>query len=109
MPLNIFVLAKQVIDPEMPRSAFQVDRENRRVVSPSTLPPVVNGFDENAVEASLRIKDSQAAVITVISMGTELRPGRDEETPLHGRRQPGASPRRRFRQHGGPASSWPVF
>ena len=69
MPLNIFVLAKQVIDPEMPRSAFQVDRENRRVVTPSTLPPVVNGFDENAVEAALRIKDTQDAVITVISMG----------------------------------------
>ena len=69
MSLKIFVLAKQVIDPEMPRSAFQVDRDNRRVVTPPTLPPVVNGFDENAVEASLRIKDSEPAEITVISMG----------------------------------------
>lgn len=69
MSLKIFVLAKQVIDPEMPRSAFQVDRENRKVVTPPTLPPVVNGFDENAVEAALRIKDSQDAEITVISMG----------------------------------------
>ena len=69
MSLKIFVLAKQVIDPEMPRSAFQVDRDNRRVVTPPTLPPVVNGFDENAVEASLRIKDSTPAEITVISMG----------------------------------------
>ena len=68
MPLNIIVLAKQVIDPEMPASAFQVDRENKRVVTPLSIPPVVNGFDENAVEAALRIKDAQEANITVISL-----------------------------------------
>ena len=69
MPLNIIVLAKQVIDPEMPASAFQVDRENKKVVTPASIPPVVNGFDENAVEAAMRIKDAQEANVTVISMG----------------------------------------
>ncbi len=69
MALNIAVLAKQVIDPEIPMSAFQVDRENRRVVTPANVPPVVNGFDENAVEAALQIKDAQEAIITVVSMG----------------------------------------
>ncbi|MCE2463973.1 MAG: electron transfer flavoprotein subunit beta, partial [Dehalococcoidia bacterium] len=69
MSLNIVVLAKQVIDPEMPVSAFQVNRESRSVVTPSNIPPVVNGFDENAVEAALQIKESQGATITVISMG----------------------------------------
>ncbi len=69
MSLNIVVLAKQVIDPEMPMSAFQVDRENRQVVTPANIPPVVNGFDENAVEAALRIKDTQDATVTVLSMG----------------------------------------
>ena len=69
MPLKIVVLAKQVIDPEMPASAFQIDRENKKVVTPASIPPVVNGFDENAVEAALLIKDNQEASITVISMG----------------------------------------
>ena len=69
MPLNIVVLAKQVIDPEMPMSAFKVDRENRQVVTPANIPPVVNGFDENAVEAALQIKDAQGANITIISVG----------------------------------------
>jgi electron transfer flavoprotein beta subunit len=69
MSLNIIVLAKQVIDPEMPLSAFQIDQESREIVTPSTIPPVVNGFDENAVEAALRIKDTQEASVTVISMG----------------------------------------
>ena len=72
MALNIAVLAKQVIDPEIPMSAFQVDRENRRVVTPANVPPVVNGFDENAVEAALRIKDDQEATITVVSMGVSF-------------------------------------
>ncbi len=69
MPLNIIVLAKQVIDPEMPTSAFQVDRDNKRVVTPANIPPVVNGFDENAVEAALQLKDAHGATIKVISMG----------------------------------------
>ena len=70
MPVKIGVLAKQVIDPEMPMTAFQVNSAEKRVVTPSTIPPVVNGFDENAVEAALLIKDSQEATVTVISMGT---------------------------------------
>ncbi len=69
MALNIIVLAKQVIDPEMPMSAFRVDRENRQVATPPNIPPVVNGFDENAVEAALQIKAARGAAITVISMG----------------------------------------
>ena len=70
MPLKIAVLAKQVIDPEMPMAAFRVDSEAKKVVTPPNIPPVVNGFDENAVEAALQIKDSQEASITVISSGT---------------------------------------
>ncbi|MCH8744125.1 MAG: electron transfer flavoprotein subunit beta/FixA family protein [Chloroflexi bacterium] len=69
MPISIGVLAKQVIDPEMPMAAFQIDANAKQVVTPATIPPVVNGFDENAVEAALQIKDSQEATITVISAG----------------------------------------
>ena len=71
--MKIVVTAKQVIDPDMPASAFTVDRDNRRVVTPSTTPPVVNGFDENAVEAALQIKDELDDVtVTVVSMGTSF-------------------------------------
>ena len=69
MPVNIGVLAKQVIDPEMPMAAFRIDAAANRVVTPPNIPPVVNGFDENAVEAALQIKDAQEATITVISAG----------------------------------------
>ena len=70
MPVKIAVLAKQVIDPEMPMAAFNIDPNAKAVVTPPNIPPVVNGFDENAVEAALRIKDEQEASVTVISTGT---------------------------------------
>jgi electron transfer flavoprotein beta subunit len=72
MALQIIVTAKQVIDPEMPLSAFSIDASAARVVTPSTFAPVVNGFDENALEAALRLKDSQGASITVVSVGAQF-------------------------------------
>ncbi len=72
MALKIAVLAKQVLDPEMPMAAFRIDENAKRVVPPANIPPVVNGFDENAVEAALQIKDAQEATVTVISTGTEF-------------------------------------
>lgn len=72
MPLHIVVPAKQVIDPEMPPSAFKIDAEAKSVVTPPTFPPVVNGFDEYALEAALRIKDQQEVRITVVSVGDQF-------------------------------------
>ena len=53
MAIKIGVLAKQVSDPEMPMPAFKIDDGGKKVVPPPNIPPVVNGFDENAVEAAL--------------------------------------------------------
>ena len=72
MAVKIGVLAKQVIDPEVPMAAFRIDEGSKKVVPPPNIPPVVNGFDENAVEAALKIKDAQEATVTVISTGTEF-------------------------------------
>lgn len=72
MPLHIIVTAKQVMDPETPVSAYRVDRERKRVESDtgSRIAPVINGFDENAVEAALRIKDVvKDTKVTVLSAG----------------------------------------
>ncbi len=69
MALNIVVCVKQVIDPETPSSAFKIDADAKKVVPPAGIPPVVNGFDEHAVEAALRIKDAGEANVTIISAG----------------------------------------
>jgi electron transfer flavoprotein beta subunit len=70
--MKLVVCMKQVLDPEAPVSSFQVDPEAKRVIQPKGVPPVLNPFDENALEAALKIKDSQNAEITVISMGRNL-------------------------------------
>jgi electron transfer flavoprotein beta subunit len=71
MTLKIVVTAKQVIDPETPMSAFIVD--SGKVVVPVNQTPVINGFDEQAIEAALRLKEASGdAHITVVSVGTNF-------------------------------------
>jgi electron transfer flavoprotein beta subunit len=70
-PLQIVVCIKQVPDPEGPVDAFQVDPEAKKVI-PVGIPPVINPFDENALEAALHIKDTNGAKVTAVSMGEKL-------------------------------------
>ena len=72
MPLDIIVCVKQVMDPETPASAFKIDQETKQVIQSTGSSPVLNGFDENAVEAALRIKDMTATTITVVSIGKDF-------------------------------------
>ncbi|TDI87443.1 MAG: electron transfer flavoprotein subunit beta/FixA family protein [Chloroflexi bacterium] len=71
LTVRIVVLAKQVPDPETPPSQFKVDESTNSVIPPTGVPPVVNGFDLNAVEAALKLRDAGADVeITLLSVGT---------------------------------------
>ncbi|MCX8125667.1 MAG: electron transfer flavoprotein subunit beta/FixA family protein [Dehalococcoidia bacterium] len=73
MPVNIIVCMKQVLDPEAPVSAFRIDPEAKRAIPAQGTPPVLNPFDENALEGALRIKAANpGSKITVISMGKQL-------------------------------------
>ena len=75
MALHVIVMAKQVMDPETPSTGYHVNREAKAVVPlPSTqIPPVINGFDENGLEAALRIKDAgQEVKVTVLSSGASF-------------------------------------
>lgn len=69
---RLIVCIKQVLDPEAPPSSFNIDPETKRAVAPKGVPPVLNPFDENALEAALRIKDAHGGKVTVISMGRNL-------------------------------------
>ena len=69
---NIIVCMKQVVDPEAPLSLFHIDPVARRALLPKATPPVLSPFDENALEAALKIKDTQEAKVTVITMGRKL-------------------------------------
>ena len=70
--MNIIVCAKQIIDPEAPPASFKIDPSSNTVVPPSGVSPVINPFDENAIEAALRIKDALGGKITIISLGINL-------------------------------------
>ena len=69
--MKIVVCVKQVPDPEAPASAFKVDPASNKVIPPPGIPPVMNGFDEQAMEAALRIKDKNNAQVVVLSIGPE--------------------------------------
>ena len=71
--LRIIVCAKQVPDPEVPLAAIQIDPQAKSFgVSGHT--EVINPFDENALEAALRIKDDIGAEVTVLSLGSGVSP-----------------------------------
>jgi len=67
--VNIIVFVKQVPNTEIPMGKFKVDSATNRVLPPEGIPPVISPFDEQAVEAALRLKEAHGGMITVISMG----------------------------------------
>jgi electron transfer flavoprotein beta subunit len=69
--MNILVCVKQVPDPEGPPAAFEVDAEAKRVV-PKGIPPVLSPFDENALEAAIRLKEEHGGTVTLLSVGSGL-------------------------------------
>ena len=70
--MNMIVCVKQVLDPEAPPSSFRIDPATNTLVPQTTVPAVLSPFDEQAVEAALKIKDAKGGKITVISLGVNL-------------------------------------
>jgi electron transfer flavoprotein beta subunit len=68
-PVDIIVTIKQVPDPEAPKESFRIDAENKLILNPANVEPVMNGYDENALEAALQIKADVGGQITVMCMG----------------------------------------
>jgi electron transfer flavoprotein beta subunit len=70
--MNMIVCIKQVLDPEAPLSSFKIDPATKTMVPATAIPFVISPFDEQAVEAALRIKDARGGKVTVISLGVNL-------------------------------------
>jgi len=69
---NMIVCCKQVPDPEAPPSVFKVDTATSKMTLPPDIKPVIGQYDEFAMEAALRIKDSTGGKITVLSLGNNI-------------------------------------
>jgi electron transfer flavoprotein beta subunit len=70
--MNIVVCIKEISDPEATIDSFRLDGVNKVLVSSTKVLKVVNPFDEQAVEAALRIKDKTGAKVTILSLGNNL-------------------------------------
>jgi electron transfer flavoprotein beta subunit len=92
--MHIVVCLKQVPDPEGPSDAFVISQDGMKV-EPKGIPPVISVYDENALEAALRVKDgaSDGIRVTVLTMGNRisnavmikaLAVGADDVTKLEG-------------------------
>jgi electron transfer flavoprotein beta subunit len=68
----MIVCCKQVLDPEAPPASFKIDPSTNKVVPPQGVPPVISPFDEQAVEAALRVKDAKGGKISILSLGIGL-------------------------------------
>jgi electron transfer flavoprotein beta subunit len=69
--MNMIVCVKEILDPEIPAKLFKVDPEAKRAIKPPDIQTVISDYDESAVEAALKIKDSIDSKVTVISLGGE--------------------------------------
>src|ERR671936_1649111 len=67
--MRIIVTIKQVPDPDIPPGHFKVDEAAKRVVPPSGVNPVMNGYDANALEAALKLKEQHGGTVTVLTLG----------------------------------------
>ena len=67
--MNIIVCVKQIQDPEIPASKFRLDAEGKNVIPPEGIPPVINPYDEQAVELAIRIKEKYGGQIVILTIG----------------------------------------
>ena len=70
--MRILVCIKEIQNPEIATSVFRVDEQRKEVIPLDGLPLVTSPFDEQAVEAALRIRDRGCECqITVMTFGPE--------------------------------------
>lgn len=69
--MNIVVTVKQVIDPGLPPSYIDIDPGGKRIVSPFGVSPVMNGYDANALEEAIRLKERHGGRVTAVCLGDD--------------------------------------
>jgi electron transfer flavoprotein beta subunit len=55
--MRAIVCLKQVIDPLTPATALVLDAQEKKIRVGASSPPVINGFDEQGLEAALRLRE----------------------------------------------------
>lgn len=60
--MRVIVCLKQVIDPLTPASSLVLDAQEKKIRVGASSPPVINGFDEQGLEAALRLRETAGNV-----------------------------------------------
>jgi len=69
--MQIVVTVKQVPDPNFPPTHIQLDPTGRHIAAPPHVPAVMNGYDANALEEALRLKEQHGGRVSALSLGDE--------------------------------------
>lgn len=70
--MRIAVCIKEIQNPEIAASVFRVDEERKQVIPLEGLPLVTSPFDEQAIEAAMRVRDAGVQCqVTVLTFGPE--------------------------------------
>jgi electron transfer flavoprotein beta subunit len=69
--MHIVVTLKQVHDPNSPAELLKLGADGKSLQTPAGVSDVANGYDVNAVEEAIRIREKVGGSITVISVGTD--------------------------------------
>jgi electron transfer flavoprotein beta subunit len=67
--MHIVVTLKQVPDPNIPPQHLQIDATGKQVTLPFGVPAVMNGYDANALEEALRLKEKHGGRVTAVALG----------------------------------------
>ncbi len=68
--MRAVVCMKQVVDPLIPATELLLDQDGKKIRQAVAGPPVINGFDEQALEAALRLRESLGGLdIVGLSVG----------------------------------------
>jgi electron transfer flavoprotein beta subunit len=69
--MKIVVTVKQVPDPNTPPNLLTIDDAAKRVRPPAGILPLMNGYDANALEEAVRLKEQRGAKVVTVSVGDD--------------------------------------
>ena len=69
--MNIVVLLKQVHDPNIARAFLGIAGDGKSLLLPASSRPILNGYDANALEASIKLRERCGGTVTAISVGSD--------------------------------------
>ena len=58
-------------DPNLSLNLIELDSAGKRIVSPPGVPPVMNGYDANALEEALRLREKHGGRVTAVGLGDD--------------------------------------